>query len=232
MSDEIIDHLHRLGPLLNSELDQKQKKIRDIYDELIKLNVDEQIVVQANNIYRAMARNNGRGIIIRSNKRNRLLFYCLFYAYYELGIKEEPYTLARRYGFNLKIVKEAFKNFSSPAYGYEPPIIINTTEDIVPVMCRYFKIDALYVKIISEMAHEIDNSQINIIKPQRWVMTLIHVCSQLCSARLNVPNNVDIVTWCQDIGIKYSSIKNNLRQIEINSEIKENFKTIVEKYLS
>lgn len=232
MSGEVQEYLTELSSVFKSVNPNKIRKIKDITEELTKLGIDDQIVVQANNIYRAMSRNNVRGIIIRANNRNRLLFYCLFYAYYELGLKEEPYTLARRFGFNLKIVKEAFKSFSSPTYGYRPPIIINSVSDLVPAMTKYFNIHPIYVQIIKEMASELDKSQIEIIKPQRWVMTLIYLCSQMCSSYQNISNNVDISSWCQDIGIKYSSIKGNLRAVDDNYILYNKFKQIVARNLT
>lgn len=231
MSEEAYEYVNSLASLMKSDTDVKHKKVRDISNELSKLGVDDQLVLQANNIYWTMSKGNNKGLIIRANNRNRLLFFCLFYAYYELGIKEEPFTLARRFGFNLKIVKEAFKNFSSPIYGYRPPIIINTISDLIPSMTKYFNIHPTYTKVLDMIAKEVDNSGMRIIKPQRWVMTLIYICSQVCSAKLNIPNDVDVACWCQDIGIKYSSVKNNVRELYNNTKLTKRIINIIDRCL-
>lgn len=74
--------------------------------ELVNYNINDDIKNRANDIYTKM--NTG---IHRGMKRKKLIFYCLYHAYKQFGIIEDPKNIARIIGLPEKDICKALSMF-------------------------------------------------------------------------------------------------------------------------
>ena len=207
---------------------------RELRKELTPYNLDDRIVEKANSIYYQLSTSRDTNIptiIIRADNRPLLIFYCIYYAYLELDVIVEPYTLAAELGFNPRVVKRSFKCFTSPIYGYCPDVYIFKISHLVPPMAKFFRLADVYTSIIRQLAtyleQELERHDCELKKPQRWVLTLIYFCSIWASQYLHITNDFDLDKACSILDIRSSTVKGLMRQIERQTLIHQRLRQIV-----
>lgn len=212
---------------------------KDLRKELVSYNLDDRLIEKANSIYYQLSTSrysNMPTIIIRADNRQLLLFYCIYYAYLELDVIVEPYTLAAELGFPPKVVKRSFKCFTTPIYSYCPDVYIFKISQLVPPMTKFFQLANIYTKIVYKLAtfldSELERLKCEPKKPQRWVLTLIYFCSIWSSQYLRITNDFDLEQSCTILDIRASTIKSHTRQIERHSSIHQRMREIVNNELT
>ena len=212
---------------------------RELRKELVSYNLDDRLIEKANSIYYQLSTSrysNMPTIIIRADNRQLLLFYCIYYAYLELDVIVEPYTLAAELGFPPKVVKQSFKCFTTPVYGYYPDVYIFKIAQLAPPMIKFFRLANVYARIVYKLAtyldDELEKLNCESKKPQRWVLTLIYFCSIWASQYLRITNDFDLEQACAILDIRASTIKSHTRQIERHSSIHQQMREIVNNELS
>ena len=106
------------------------KKSRTILKDLSKYILSEEIKFAAELIFKKM-----RVGIKRKNARKKLLWYCVYNAYLELGIPIAPETLAQMFDLKNTDMPKASNMYSNLQTGYEPPEKETLPEELVPQYC-------------------------------------------------------------------------------------------------
>lgn len=103
---------------------------RSILPDLNNLDLPEDIKKTADDIFKRLDTKTRRG-----GKRQKLLFFCCFGAYRELGKTPEPADLASKIGISTNEITKAFSLFSQVETGYGPEMVKTTP---ISFLKKYF----------------------------------------------------------------------------------------------
>ena len=104
-----------------------KKADRSILTDLDKLNVPNDIKVEAEGVFRQLNTNTKRG-----RRRKKLLFYCIFIAYTKLGQPKDPKAIADLVGISSTEMTKAFSMCSESQTNYKTPIVHWSPLDFIP----------------------------------------------------------------------------------------------------
>ena len=111
-----------------SKCHQMTKKAdRSILTDLDKLNIPNDIKVEAEGVFRQLNTNTKRG-----RRRKKLLFYCIFMAYTKLGQPKDPKAIADLVGISSTEMTKAFSMCSESQTNYKTPIVHWSPLDFIP----------------------------------------------------------------------------------------------------
>ena len=71
----------------------------------------------------------------RGNRRKQLVFFCIYNAYNELLLPQDPKQIASVVGIKNSEMTKALSMFSEAQTGYQPPAIHVTAIDLLPKYC-------------------------------------------------------------------------------------------------
>lgn len=139
------------------------KHIPSIENDLNKLDLDEKIKQRAIEIHQLIMKAQGYPIY-RDPNRTKLIFFCLYQSYQDLGDKPTPYAVADIVGMPRNLISNARSMCSQVQTGYRQKMSFVTPLDRLPYICKEMNlsIDALdlmrpvCLKIMKEYM-EIDN---------------------------------------------------------------------------
>lgn len=100
---------------------------RSILPDLEKLNVPDDIKIEAEGVFRQLNTNTKRG-----RRRRKLLFYCIFMAYTKLGQPKDPKSIADMVGISSTEMTKAFSMCSESQTNYKSPIVHWSPLDFIP----------------------------------------------------------------------------------------------------
>lgn len=114
-----------------------------LLSEIASFQLPDNVRIQAQEVARRL-----KLPIRRGKKRRQLLFYCLYSAYAELNIVQDPVTIAMMVGIERSQIGRALSLFSEAQTGYAPPMHIASAVDFVP---RYAEQMGLEAHIIGDL---------------------------------------------------------------------------------
>lgn len=114
-----------------------------LLSEIASFQLPDNVRIQAQEVARRL-----KLPIRRGKKRRQLLFYCLYSAYAELNIVQDPVTIALMVGIERSQIGRALSLFSEAQTGYAPPMHIASAVDFVP---RYAEQMGLQAHIIGDL---------------------------------------------------------------------------------
>jgi transcription initiation factor TFIIIB Brf1 subunit/transcription initiation factor TFIIB len=104
---------------------------RSILKEMDGLAVSEEAKLMADSIFMKL-----NPLTKRGNRRKQLIFFCLYYAYIELGQPQDPKKIAQIVGIKSSGITKAFSMFSQAQTGYKPPNIYILPIHLIPQYCE------------------------------------------------------------------------------------------------
>lgn len=104
-----------------------KKTDKSILPDLDKLNIPDDIRIEAEGVFRELKTNTKRG-----RRRRKLLFYCIFVAYTKLGQPKDPKTIADMVGISSTEMTKAFSMCSESQTNYKSPIVHWSPMDFIP----------------------------------------------------------------------------------------------------
>lgn len=146
-------------------------KIPSIRLDLEKLNIEVDIRNKAEEIYCLI-----NSPVRREKKRLMMIFFCIYYAYQELGIQKDPNDIAFIIGLRKKHISEALKIFGKTDYGQNFVFKKIEPESFIE---NYFEITNLSQKHINEVKDIMfrilvkDPKLKSEIQPQRFAVAVI-----------------------------------------------------------
>lgn len=99
---------------------------RSILSELDRLTFPDDVKSQADTIYKRLDVGTNRG-----KKRKKLIFYCVYNAYKEIGIKPNPKKIAEEIGIKPGEMSKALSMFSEVQTGYKSLNVLTRPEDLI-----------------------------------------------------------------------------------------------------
>lgn len=114
-----------------------------LLSEIASFQIPDNVRTQAQEVARRL-----KLPIRRGKKRRQLLFYCLYSAYAELNIVQDPVTIATMVGIERSQIGRALSLFSEAQTGYAPPMHTASAVDFVP---RYAEQIGLPTRTIGEL---------------------------------------------------------------------------------
>lgn len=131
-------------PNHSGEVDQKSKnKTRttpksepSILKDMIGLPYSDNIKQHANSIFNRFNSNK----TYRSQRRVKLIFYCIYNAHKELDLNVNPTEVAIAVGMDPRNCSKALSLFSEVETGYRPPQISSTPQHFLPGYCDKLEI--------------------------------------------------------------------------------------------
>ncbi len=104
---------------------------KDIKKELIGLEIDEDIKVKANEIFKNLIRK-----MPKIKKKKQSIFFCLYEACKQLNVKKDSHVLADMIDMPIDHILSALTTFSTTQTGYETKIVKTTAIDLIPDYCN------------------------------------------------------------------------------------------------
>lgn len=104
---------------------------RSILKEMDGLTVSDEAKLMADSIFMKL-----NPLTKRGNRRKQLIFFCLYYAYIELGQPQDPKKIAQIVGIKPSGITKAFSMFSQAQTGYKPPNLYITPIHLIPQYCE------------------------------------------------------------------------------------------------
>jgi hypothetical protein len=115
----------------NKNLTATVKTSKDIKKELATLELDEEIKVKANEIFKVLINKTPK-----IKKKKQSVFFCLYEACKELGIKKDSHILADIIGMPKDDIQSSLTTFSTTQTGYKSKIVKITATDLIPDYCN------------------------------------------------------------------------------------------------
>ena len=100
---------------------------RTINPDLEKLNLPDDVRLEAERIFQQLATNTKRG-----KRRKKLLFYCVLNAYNTLGQPQDPKLIAELVGISPTEMTKAFSMCSQAQTSYKPLTTFRSPLDFIP----------------------------------------------------------------------------------------------------
>ena len=127
------------------------KKVdRSILTDLDKLNIPNDIKVEAEGVFRQLNTNTKRG-----RRRKKLLFCCIFMAYTKLGQPKDPKSIADLVGISSTEMTKAFSMCSESQTNYKTPIVHWSPLDFIPEYIEPIGLELECLDDILELGKEI-----------------------------------------------------------------------------
>lgn len=122
---------------ISTDNDDISRKIidRSIMSDMIEMTFPDEVKIKANNIHSKFNVSTKRG-----DRRKRMIFVCIYYAYKELNIPPDNINIARVIGIDPKTIGKAFSECAPPNTGYTPPYKSVKCVDYIPT---YFHLTGL-----------------------------------------------------------------------------------------
>jgi len=98
---------------------------------LATLELDEEIKVKANEIFKVLITKTPK-----IKKKKHSIFFCLYEACKELGIKKDSHILADIIGMPKDDIQGSLTTFSTTQTGYKSKIVKITATDLIPDYCN------------------------------------------------------------------------------------------------
>lgn len=122
-----------------------------IANDLAPLEISEQVKIEANNIFQTL-----NIPTKRKANRTRVIFFCVFMAYQNLGKVEEPRVIAKSVGLQHKEISKAFSICSKLHTDYVPTFTQKTPQDFVPIIINKLGIDTEVEEIVELLQEVLD----------------------------------------------------------------------------
>ena len=140
-----------------------------IKNDLIILALESDVSIRADQIYQAL-----NTPICKGKERKKLLFFCIYYAYKELGLQKDPTDIGIMLELNKNQCNSAFKKFS---INYQVPITIIDPASFIENYLEITKLDVNHhTEDVKKWLYRIINKDPNInknIQPQRLAAAVI-----------------------------------------------------------
>lgn len=118
-----------------NQVSKSTQHIPSIEPDLNKLDIDERIKNRALEIHKIIMVAQGYPIY-RDPNRTKLIFFCLYQAYQDLGDKLTPYAVADMVGMARNLISNAKSMCSEVQTGYKQKLIFVTALDRLPYLCE------------------------------------------------------------------------------------------------
>ena len=122
---------------------------RSILKNLSGLDAPEEVKERANQIFQKI------NMLTRMLRRKGLIFRCVYMAYEELSMPQDPYILGRLMGLNHQQVNQTFTAFNSFQTNYNSDAPEVTALALLPGLCRLFGLENDRQEDCMRMAKEI-----------------------------------------------------------------------------
>lgn len=123
---------------------------RSIMNDLEKLNLPEDVKLEAERIFHRLSTSTKRG-----KRRKKLLFYCIFNAYNMLGQPQDPKFIAELVDISPTEMTKAFSMCSEIQTNYRPPNIHKTPLDFLPQHIQRVGLDSTCTDDIMALGSEV-----------------------------------------------------------------------------
>lgn len=123
---------------------------KNIVKDLVNLEIEEDIKHKANEIFRELTNKTPK-----IKKKKQSLFFCLYEACKQLGIKKDSHILAKLVDLPIKDITTALTAFSTTQTGYKTIITKIMATDLIPDYCQRLNFDADQVKDVKNMSETI-----------------------------------------------------------------------------
>jgi len=170
------------------------KQISTFDHTVMSLDIPEIIKLKAIQIHETMKRNVNKEakkyykmhgfeskegkFMHRSKKMTQVIFSCTFFAYYELGYKEDPKTIARKVGLPVKSMATAIATCSEDNTGYRLKENHTNPLDILPLYYDRLCLSPSKYYIVKKLAARLvrDSYIQNQTPPNVCVAILVYYC--------------------------------------------------------
>jgi transcription initiation factor TFIIIB Brf1 subunit/transcription initiation factor TFIIB len=152
----------------------------------------------------------------RKNNRNLMIFFCIYTACINLGIKKDSDIIAKEVGINPNKAVSAISRFSESQTGYSSINRLVKPSDLIPDHCDKFNLSDEIVKSIVNFAEEIEEKGPEILErsPKTVSKSMIRYYFTI--------NGISITDadFSQTIGLSFATIRENMKLISLiyNSE--------------
>ncbi|AYV86157.1 MAG: TFIIB transcription initiation factor [Solumvirus sp.] len=144
---------------------------KSILPDMVNMKFPEDIKIKANNIYLAMTKPTRR-----SEKRKMMIFYCIYNAYKEIGIPEDPRNIASTIGIKPTLITKATSLFSNSQTGYEPPNKFHRPNEYLSKICEELGISEQRLPEIDDLTNRVLDNDPGLLeeKPQKLAAAIIN----------------------------------------------------------
>lgn len=125
---------------------------KSILRDMDNIMIPDEIKVKAEEIFGKLNSATKRG-----NRRKQLVFFCIYNAYNELLLPQDPKQIASVVGIKNSEMTKALSMFSEAQTGYQPPAIHVTAIDLLPKYCDNLGLPSDMVTDILAFAQKILN---------------------------------------------------------------------------
>jgi transcription initiation factor TFIIIB Brf1 subunit/transcription initiation factor TFIIB len=177
---------------------------RSILKEMDNLAVSDEAKLMAESIFMKL-----NPLTKRGNRRKQLIFFCLYYAYIELGQPQDPKKIAQLVGIKPSGITKAFSMFSQAQTGYKPPTLYITPIHLIPQYCDNLHLTRETTQDVMTFAQTILDKDINLKEkfPQKVAAGILLYYLTINGCTLNRKE------FAKNIGLSEVTISNVFKQI-------------------
>ncbi len=151
-NDEAEEEESLTSDINSSQRSKRKSRMISLYSDLKNTDLPDEVKKKADEIFQSMNCTTKRG-----RKKYLLLFYCVYYAYLELGHPQPAFFIANKFGVNVHEISKALSLFSEAQTGYRPPEINVSPTHFLPQYCNDLHFSPDTTQAVMSLADEILN---------------------------------------------------------------------------
>lgn len=182
----------------------KNSSGRTIMPYLDHLSIPEDVKKRAESVYHTI-----NPATYKSSCLNKLIFFCIYAAYSEMGIPKDPKLIAKIVGIKTGDVSRAMSMFSERNTGYSPPNLDASPLDVIPEYCEKIGLSTDLMPQIRQIGERILSKSPKLLEKSPSVVGATLLLYALTISGIAV----DQKSFCANVNISSVTITKMYREI-------------------